>query len=162
MNWLEACILSAISRNLCIEMNCTTCGALEFRNELIMLAAKNRVFEDLDYTIVYALAEIKDIHEDYLFRQAIRLVIFDIWVRRGNVVCKDMLWPRLGTGLSYKVLREMQAHSAVLQFDYENKINAIEENRQDKIQHKEERHKQRSERKKQIDRIWHGNRLKEK
>src|SRR5262249_32498723 len=86
-NWLQDCLVQAVEKNLCTQIGCTTCGALEFRRGLLKAAARDSPTgspETLDSAsasvILESLARVTPpVRLQREIEDAVRLVLFDLW-----------------------------------------------------------------------------------
>lgn len=160
--WLESFLEGALSRNLCVEPWCTTCGSQEFNRELLdALAAatrqERRRFDDAAASeICQALAALRPSpHETRQIEPAVRLILLRVWDAVPHPVVEDILagsWART-------VLDRMKAHSAAVEAARRARVayetpEAAAQRRADKARARQEKHRQRLEAKKERDRLW--------
>jgi len=161
--WLQDYLLGAIQRRLCTKIQCTTCGALEFRRGVLEAFARvsgtpaPALFdESAATTIAEALREVRPLEGDARELQAaVRCVIYDIdWV-----VGPGNLEEILSGSWSGEVLRKMQDHwrasqEARRKYEKENDPENVRRRREEMKRFKQEAHQKRLELKKERDRLW--------
>ena len=165
--WLVFFLTRAMDRDLCVRINCTTCGSHAFEQELS--AETHRCYQPTDGFLdpgqpALFLAEMLaklDVHRkgsDYL-RGSVMKIIYDlekVFVRREDGVTLDDV---LGNSWAGGILADMRAHHERVQQarrDFKRSQNPkfVEAERARKRARKAWRHAERLERKKQRDRIW--------
>ena len=107
MNWIAEFIETAAAAKVCTRIHCTTCGALDFRRDLVRkandaLGISTSTWDDaLAGVTAEGLAHLPD---DFTRThiEAIRLVFFELWSNLGDTAFKR----RLLAGLSRELCRK--------------------------------------------------------
>lgn len=113
--WLQKLLETAVQRNWCLRINCTTCPSEELRISLGLMEKRPDgqptwlpMSEENACTIIGGLARCRPANKfDADFEDAARWVLFEVWRAFGPKF--DGL---LGETWAGEVLAEMQAHAA--------------------------------------------------
>ncbi len=164
--WLADYIADAVARNVCTRLNCTTCGALEFRTAIrqrataILAGATQSKKSEMHSVIAEALSRIPrpKCHLDE-YEHAVRCLIYDLWCSTLPLLFDRDIAPQLAGTWSGQVLASMQAHEKRVQqlraeHEARNDPAVIAKIREQKRLAKKKEMAGRKERKKEIDRIW--------
>jgi len=117
-NWLQPLLERAVSERWCTRINCTTCGAHQFRDAYILEARKRAnpsalppfdmaAARILTLSLRNCLPPNSGTHE---FEESTRLVLYELWATFGDTVTKSELFPLLQDTWAGSVLHRMQAH----------------------------------------------------
>lgn len=166
-NWLQCFIVDAVSRAVCTEIHCTTCGATEFRQGLLAalaLAGGRGSLERIDQgaarLLAVALRELEAVGAaPPRFEKAVRFVLFEVWHALWDEAERHQLEADLAGTWAGGVLARMQAHhqariEARRRHDEANDPERIRQSRQEKRRVKQEQHAQRLALKTERDRVW--------
>jgi hypothetical protein len=162
-NWLQTYLVEAVRRPLCTKVDCTTCGAEEFRAGLVaaLNAATDRNFptnlsQDSAAALLRALREVTPAGETAAspeFEKAVRYIVVEVWDH--SPLAKDDIEALLIHSWAGSVLARMQEHHrAIGGYDEFNNPANIEMRREAKKRLKQEQYEQRMVRKKERDNIW--------
>ena len=170
-NWLQAYLVEAVGRNLCTQVYCTTCGAMEFRRGVLSALAKAsggspRPSFDRDAVVKIsaALAGVTPTKTDSEeFVSAVRCLLCDLW--SGVPLLDRPIEVSLAGSWAGEVLSAMKAHHAARQAERRAREEfqdpaTVKKRRAEKKRLKQEQHAKRLLLKKERDRIWraeHGN-----
>ncbi len=164
-NWLQSYLDESVRKNLCTQIHCTTCGAMEFRKgvfDFLMQARgqqlKNASEREKPVEIAKALAKVQPTSSDLLkFEEAIRCLLFDLC--SGLPFLDNEIEAILSGSWAGDVLRRMQEHHKARQAvrraraAFEAPEN-VQKRREEKKRLKQEQHQQRLVLKKERDRAW--------
>lgn len=162
--WLQTYLNESTERRLCTGINCTTCGALEFRRGLwdrlhTVTALPCQPTRVGALTIAEALVAVSPVMgSESEFERAVRLILFDVWVLLGSGAERGPLENQLGSSWAGEVLARMRAHSAKVQAERQARMAfeaGAEARREEKRRLKRERHAARLAKKAERDRVWH-------
>jgi hypothetical protein len=117
MNWIAAFLEAAATAKMCTRIHCTTCGALDFRRDLIRWAndARGTDIPTWDDAIAGATAKgLADLPADLVHThvEALRLVFFELWSNLGDTTFKKTVEARVKETPAGRVLQAMQEHFA--------------------------------------------------
>lgn len=166
--WLYLFIRDSVQKKLCTTIGCTTCGAADFRNNLMRAYATVTgtaepafLHRESALGIAMALSQVKPLPSDRLvkFEEAARCVLYDLWYAVGNSADQEIT-PIISGSWAGDVLQSMKSHYENLQArrqeiaERQNPV-LIEQCRARKQALKQERHQERLQLKKERDRIWY-------
>jgi hypothetical protein len=115
-NWLETYLVEAVSRNVCIKIHCTTCGALEFRRGVLSALSmatgkplRQHFDRESNFEIAKVLAEVEPACDapggpD----DAVRCLLVDLW--SGRPLLDDEIEVLLAGTWTGELLRRMREH----------------------------------------------------
>lgn len=165
-NWLQLFLSEAVRKNLCTQIYCTTCGAMEFRRGVLAALAEatdQRPRQSFDRETVVevarALAAVEPpVNESSKFEEAVRCILIDLW---SGIPLLDKDIERILSGSwCDDVLHRMQEHYEAkmakrrAREEYEDPGN-VQKRREEKKRLKQEQHQRRLAIKKERDRSWH-------
>ncbi len=162
-NWLQAYLIEATRKNLCTQIYCTTCGAMEFRRGVLHALASAtgqppRQHFDRESSIEIARALSRVTPDDNALvslEKAVRCLLFDLW--SGIPVLDKDLEVLLAGSWAGDVLRRMKEHHEVRQAARreaaELQANAPKR-REEQQRFKQEQHEKQLAIKKERDRLW--------
>jgi len=164
-DWLQAYMLESVRRNLCTEIYCTTCGAMEFRKGLLAShgAAVGHqhnfpMGQESAIAIGAALTQVHPVEgKEPAFERAVRNVLYEIWCTLGEEVADREVWRVLDGKWAGAVLAGMKAHfQARLEARrrHDEEIASDTDRREREQRLRQEKHAQRLALKKDRDRIW--------
>jgi hypothetical protein len=166
--WLHQYLLDAVSMHLCTKIHCTTCGAREFRDGLMVALAnksdRSRVaLFDLDTARMTATGLTRVVPTEGRsaeLEQAIRLILFEIWRTIGAELAEREVEPILVGTWCGAVLAHMKAHHRAREearhaFAESQAAALIQQRRDEKQRIRQKKHAERLLRKKESDRLWH-------
>jgi len=151
-NWLFDFLDETLRKRFCTQIRCTTCGAMDFRQELRVRVggAIGRAPQSLDgdkdaaLAILGELSKIEISKQDPRFKDfepAVRLIIFDIWDIVPMAV--EEITQRVAGSYGQHVLSLMQAHHAAgirRAAEHERSQLEAQEKRIEKVRLRRERH----------------------
>lgn len=170
-NWLQSYLADAVRRKLCTKINCSTCGATEFRRGLIAAlngdaaqgAGENyrRPLErEEGIRLLKALAEVASDDgggSSTAFEGAVRFLLYDLW---ASWVLRETDSENLLAGSwAGSILDRMKTHyearmAAQRRREELNNPANVQKRREERKRLKQEQHELRLARKKERDRIW--------
>ena len=162
-NWLHSYLIDSVQRNLCTQIYCTTCRAMEFRQGIFYALAKatNQQSspphaQEIIIGITQALADVRPNSFDVgRLEAAARCLVFDICHAIGEVNAAFIL----GESWGGNVLRRMQEHHRAAlaarraSDEYENPA-SVRKRHEEKKRIAQEEHQQRLALKVERDRVW--------
>lgn len=162
-NWLELYLLAAARDNMCTGIQCTTCGAQDFRLGVLRALATasgeapaSRMNAAIAARVARALAAIDPDHAGTAsMLEAAQCLVYDLCSAHGQREVAGLL----GQGWAGEVLRGMQAHARSVReahrarAEYEGP-EATVRRREEKRRLAQERHQRRLLLKQEQDRIW--------
>ena len=164
-NWLEAYLLDAVSRKLCTQIGCTTCGALEFRRGVIDALVREtgrspleRIDREGAESIAKALAEVRQDAESPLsLKPAIQCLLFDLCSH--GLLAEGEVDKLLRGSWAGKVLQGMREYEAVRSVARDAHLArqdpiAVQRRREEKARARQAKHEERLALKKERDRVW--------
>ena len=162
-NNLQSFLVSAVSRKLCTQIYCTTCGAMEFRQGVVLAVtgistSSRRLSRETILEIARALAGVTPVAGISL-DDAVRCILFDLW--SGMPYLDQEIEEILQGSWAGGVLQRMKAHHAALQAarkaeaEYQSS-DAVHMRREAKRLLKQEQHSRRLEIKRERDKLWHS------
>jgi len=168
--WLQVFLLDAVHRNLCTEIHCTTCGALEFRRGLLVaLEAAMGGGHVSHYDNAAALAITRalacvdpETGKSQRFEAAVRTILFDVW----QVAAQHEVEAVLQGTWAGDVLAGMKTHHKAREeerraFAESQDPVKVQKRREENRRLKQEKHRQRLAKKVEYDRLWYDRLLKE-
>lgn len=166
-DWLQTYLLESVRKNLCTQIFCTTCGAMDFRRGLLIALARatdQQPVPQIDHesalAIAAALARVRAAEgEQRKLEDAVQLVLFEIWNTVGEVAVERQLDPILQGTWAGSVLARMKEHhkerkAARYAFAENQDPVRVQQRREEKQRLKQERHTARLAMKIERDRIW--------
>jgi len=172
--WLEALILEGVSRRLCIQPVCSTCGSMEFRKMMLDRIPEapgehgpHRLQDPATATaLLSALAEVRapsslptqlPRSQTGAYVAAVRAIHF--WISNARSVPYRETRELLGDSFAASVLSAMERHHAEQEarrsrHEKFNSPEQIEARRAEKARLRQEKMQGRRERKRERDRIW--------
>lgn len=166
-DWLQTYLVESIRKNLCTQIFCTTCGAMDFRQGLLIALAKAtgqppvpQIDHESALAIAAALARVRAaVGEQRKLEDAVRLVLFEIWSTVGEVAAERQLYPILQGTWAGSVLVRMKEHhkerkAARYAFAENQDPVRVQQRREEQRRLKQERHVARLAMKIERDRIW--------
>jgi len=162
INRLQTFLLNAEISNLCTRINCTTCGAMEFRIGVVhSVTGKSidprRLARETLLDIARALADVQQVQAYSIDESAIRCILFDLW--SGIPHLDREIEEILQSSWAGSVLQGMKDHYAAIQTlrqqlaEFQSP-DAIRMRIEKKKLLKQEQHALRLEVKKERDKIW--------
>jgi ADP-ribosylglycohydrolase len=163
--WLLDFLIEAKSRRLCTKVNCTTCGAREFRNRLRAVTAQALVDSEpqaLDqYYWTFLAKSLAEVNPDQRARarliEGVRLIICDLRVRFFAAPGRRRLHKLLDGSWAGEVLASMEAHQEMIRLrrlEHQERLERLQErNERRSLEHAVRQH-ERIERKRTRDRQW--------
>jgi len=164
-NWLHAYLNRSIREELCTQIQCTTCGATQFRCGVLDAlsaatgqCAGERLNREAAIAIAKALAEVTPAQTgDHCLVPAVRCLLFDLYseMRFTDVPLETLL----ANSWAGTILREMQDHHASItaqrriRDEFQDPTN-VQKRRAAQKQLKQEQHEKRLLSKKERDRLW--------
>lgn len=166
--WLYLFIRDSVQKKLCTTIGCTTCGAADFRNNLLRAYATVTgtaepafLHRESALRIAKALSQVKPLPSDRLvkFEEAARCVLYDLWYAVGNSADQEIT-PIVSGSWAGDVLQSMKSHYENLQTrrreiaEIQDPL-LIAERKAQKRALKQEIHIERLRLKKEWDRVWY-------
>lgn len=168
-SWLQLYLQDSVRRDVCIRINCTTCGASEFRRGLLAALAEatgGPVALRMDHDVALALSrELPNVHPAAdprcSLEGAVRLIIYEIWFTLGPQTLEEHIEPILTRTWAGSVLTRMKEHyqarmEALSRHAEENDPERVKQRREEKRQLKQEKHVERLDQQRDRARAWHG------
>lgn len=164
MSWLQDVLDSAAADNLCVRLNCTTCGSHEFELRLMRAAEQAGVgattalgwIPGAVVSVATALADLP--YVDPRDEPAIRFIIQRLYSALGETAFAREVAPILYPSEVGRVLRNMERHYEATQkrrsiHDALNNPVAVARRREEKRLAEQKREEERQNRKKRIDEL---------
>ena len=172
-DWLREFLADAIRRDLCTNVNCTTCGSGEFRlgfSNAVAGATGQRSLLGIDHggvrVTAKGLASISP-HSEHTWKleSAVRFILYEIWRRVDEETFQRELEVQLNESWAGSVLMRMKSHYARVETarrDHaERQDPALAEKRRNaKRQIRQTKHMERLALKVERDRLWRENQSK--
>ncbi len=163
-NWLQAYLDEAVSKRLCVNIHCTTCGTLKFREGVLDALARatgQQRRQHIDWEsrieIAKALAEVTpDGSESWALEEAVRYLLVAL---RNGIPLGLRLELVLAESWAGHVLDRMKEHHAGRneerreRAEFQRPAN-VQTRREEKKRLKQEQHHKRLVLKKERDRLW--------
>jgi len=159
--WLQTYLIDAVEKKLCTKINCTTCGAMEFRNGLLAgldppreIPRRVRFDRAGVVEITEALAGVTAddlrLHPQY---EAIRCILYDLW--SGMPMLDNEIEVRLKGSWAGHVLQKMKEHHQAAAAARElQSPTVVRRHREEKQRKTQEQHLLRLKAKIERDRLW--------
>lgn len=181
--WLNDFLEEAYRNNLCTKINCTTCGAKDFRINLCTKTANVVGIDMPGQKIIYTQVIRNESVLRELVRQlsllnpdnnskvriidAVRLILYEVWNIAGEHDADVLYWPLLGNSWASEVLATMKEHSKRLVEERGKRAafespEATKERRDKRKRLKQIKHAERLEIKKKRDKAWFENHPRDK
>jgi hypothetical protein len=164
-NWLQTYLVEAVRRNLCTQIYCTTCGAMEFRRGVLVALTEATGWgprQEWDregaIEIMRALTTVTpDGTDTQALIPAVQCLLFDLGsgIPRFDRGAEALL----GDSWAGEIRREMKEHHAAsvaerrAREEFQDPVR-VQQRREEKKRVKQERHRERLALKKERDRIW--------
>ncbi len=158
-NWLENLIIDAVERNLCTQIHCTTCGAMEFRNAFSKLSRQNANGEStvtsLSNSIIQALQQIP-YNADHRWIQPMRFVIYELnkLTKNQNQLCAELEGCWAGDILKSMISHYQKRLEATAAHEQFCSPEAAKERKAKKLEQRKIKHEERLRMKQQRDIKW--------
>ena len=158
-SWLQNLIIDAVERNLCTQIHCTTCGAMEFRNAFSKLSQQNANGElsvtSRTSSIIQALRQIP-CNADPHWIQPMRLVVYELnkQTKNQNQLCTELEGCWAGDILKAMILHYNERLEATAAHEQFCSPEAANERKAKKREERKIKHEERLRIKEQRDIKW--------